>query len=188
MKSEKDDTLIRSLWEAISSAVTEGIDIDILQRIVSSQYTWLSHYGIPFEEYLNLYVVEVLEAAQKLEREEKLCERDLVRAAERARYQIRKYLRKLSEIRPDLDLNLIPANTHTVEDDANLAEQLHLLKAKIKTELDADDIHLLEVLLAGELTDAMQLLGVSASTLRKRVSRLRKKIEPWFEQWHKDAK
>ncbi len=161
---------LRAVWEAIHAKATPNTNFDSVLSVLQSQQRWLRHYRELQDEFLSLWIVEILEFVTS---NDQFTESDLTRAAERARYAVRKAVRRLSKEVPSTDdlLSNVVAPSSSIPAEL-LAKALFEVLSKV---LNDEELLLLNSLL---FSQDGSLLKVPAKTLATKIYRLRRKIEP----------
>lgn len=159
---------LKAVWESISEKAAGDTDFASLTRVLQRQQRWLRQYREFADEFQSLWIVELLEFVAE---HSTFSETDISRAAERARYAIRRAIkrstREVSETEYLLDRS-VDSGTQTEELTAQIYDAL-------KDVLDDEELVLLNFLFfKSEGTS----LSFPASALYSKIHRLRKKIEP----------
>ena len=135
------------IWREIESATTASFDEYI--AVYNTQLRWLKQYSVGENDFLSLFTIEVISAANNTT---SLSRSDLKRAAERARYSIRAQLRRARKIRA---LKAPVPSKATSNDVANS----DLIAAIVET-LDETDAQILLLLLEGYKTSELSLIHI----------------------------
>ena len=163
-----DNTELQAVWNSIKAKASPTTEISSLTNVLQRQQRWLRHYREFVDEFQSLWIVELLEFVAS---NETFSEADVYRAAERARYAIRKAVRRSSREVSTTE-NLLSKTDDSVTHTDELMTALYRALTNV---LDDEELVLLNSLFfRGEGSP----LNLSAKSLHSKIYRLRRKIEP----------
>lgn len=159
---------LHAVWESIAAKAESETNFASLTNVLQGQQRWLRQYREFADEFQSLWIVELLEFVAS---HETFSEADVYRAAERARYAIRKAVRRSSREVSTTE-NLLSKADDSV---AHTNELMTALYKALTNVLDDEELVLLDSLLfRGEGVP----LNLPAKSLHSKIYRLRRKIEP----------
>lgn len=173
-----------SLWEEIRGFVDSSVTKSRFDSILDQRCWWLRRARLDLEEFLSLFAIELLEARDvAISAGHQLDAREIIQAGERARWRIRKEVRRLTARRKPLDAELALTYPPMPTDEVTQAELFSKLLGKIQADLLPFDMAILLMRSEGKkLREIAATFDIPVSTVHAKLAKvcamLQRQIEP----------